>query len=359
MDLLTSINVFCQVVESGSFVAAADSLDLSTAMVSKHIMAIERRFGVRLLNRNSHNLSLTDPGRYYLGRCKAILQDLQDTELELESMSSSPRGILRIAFCNTCILGLGLTRVIAEYRRRWPEVLVDISFVDRNVDVVEENYDLAFRLVHDESIPESIIAHRIRSVPFHLAASRTYLERNGVPKIPEDLGRHDFITAGGPESLSLESAQGRVEVPLRVALRCRTMADVALTVAGGMGLALLPATLLNDPVFVNILRPVLTDFRLKEFTQYLLHPSRKFLPFKSRAFIDLVIEFTAKSREQKQTGLAANRRYRMADEQVQALAVTDPPATAALSVRARIACTKSHHAVPAHARAHPDKDVRL
>ncbi len=321
MDTLTSINVFRQVVESGSFVGAADRLDLSTAMVSKHVMGIEKRLRVRLLNRNSHKLSLTEPGRFYLERCKAILQDLHKTELELESLSSAPCGTLRIAFCDTCIPGLGLAGVLAEYRRRCPEVVVDISFLDRSVDLVEENYDLAFRLVRDESLPAGIVARRVRSVPFRLAASRAYLERNGIPKVPEDLGQHDFITAGGPESLSLESAQGAVDIPLRVALRCRTMADVAMTVAGGMGLALLPATLLSDPAFANVLRPVLTEFRLKEFNLYLLYPGRKFLPFKSRAFIDLVLESSTKSQEQKQAGLAANRRRFMAAEQVAALAV--------------------------------------
>jgi len=166
-----------------------------------------------------------------------------------------------------------------------------------------------------------VVARRVRSVPFRLAASRAYLERNGIPKVPEDLGRHDFISAGGPESLSLESAQGTVEIPLRVALRCRTLADVAITVAGGMGLALLPAALLNDPAFVNVLRPVLTEFPLKEFNLYLLYPGRQFLPFKSRAFIDLVLESTAKSQAQKPAALAANRRRYMAEEQAVALAV--------------------------------------
>jgi DNA-binding transcriptional LysR family regulator len=320
MDTLTSINVFRQVVESGSFVGAADRLDISTAMVSKHVMAIEKRLGVRLLNRNSHKLSLTEPGTFYLERCKAILQDLQKTELEMESLGTSPRGTLRIALCETCIPGLGLASVLSEYRRLWPEVVVDVSFVDRTVDLVEENYDLAFRLVRDESLPAGIVARRIRSVPFHLAASRVYLERNGIPKTPEDLGRHDFITASSRDSLLLESAQGTVEVPLRVALRCRTMADVAITVAGGLGLALLPATLLNDPAFGNILRPVLTDFRLKECNLYLLYAGRKFLAFKSRAFIDLVLGSHARSQERTQT-VSVNRRRYTSLEPVAAVAV--------------------------------------
>src|SRR5882724_9884036 len=96
VDTLTSIKVFRQVVESGSFVAAAERLDLSTAMVSKHVMHAEKRLGVRLLNRNSRTLSLTEPGRVYFERCKTILEDLEATELELGSLGATPRGTLRI-----------------------------------------------------------------------------------------------------------------------------------------------------------------------------------------------------------------------------------------------------------------------
>lgn len=97
MDRLTSIKIFRQVVDSGSFVGAADRLDLSTAMVSKHVMSLEKSLKVRLLNRNSHNMRLTEPGRFSYERCKGILRDLQETELELESLSSAPRGTF--AYC--------------------------------------------------------------------------------------------------------------------------------------------------------------------------------------------------------------------------------------------------------------------
>ena len=308
MDTLTSINVFRQVVESGSFVGAADRLDLSTAMVSKHIMAIEKRLRVRLLNRNSHKLSLTEAGSFYLERCKAILQNLKDTELELESLSSAPRGTLRIACCDSCIPGLGLAKVLAEYRRRYPEVVLDISFPNGAVDVVEESYDLAFRIVRDECLPAAVVARRVRSVPFRLAASRAYLETHGVPKSPEELGRHDFVTTGGPETLSLDTPQGTLEIPLHVALRCRTLADVAMTVAGGVGMALLPAALLNEGAFASLLRPVLTEFALPESTLYLIYPGRKHVPFKARAFIDLVLDPAARTREQAPSVLEVNRR---------------------------------------------------
>ena len=307
MDTLTSINVFRQVVEAGSFVRAAERLDLSTAMVSKHVMSIEKRLRVKLLNRNSHKLSLTEPGKLYFERCKCILQTLEDTEHEMESLSSAPCGTLRVACCDTCIPSLGLAGVLAEYRRRWPEVVLDLSYVDRAVDMVDEGYDLALRLVSDDCLPAGVIARRVRGVPFRLATSRAYLERHGVPKVPEDLGRHDFVTAGGLDSLSIEGAAGPVEIPLRVAVRCRTMAGVAITVAGGVGLGLLPAKMLTDPAFVNLLRPVLCEFRLKEPTLYLLYPDRKHVPFKARAFIDLVLQSGARKQEQTHTTPAVHR----------------------------------------------------
>jgi len=320
MDTLTSIKVFRQVVESGSFVGAADRLDLSTAMVSKHVMAIEKRLRVRLLNRNSHKLSLTEPGKLYFERCKGILQALENTEHEMESLSSAPRGTLRVACSETCIPSLGLASVLAEYRRRFPEVVLDVSFVDQAVDMVEEGYDLALRLVSDDDLPAGVVARRVRPVPFRLAASRAYLERHGVPKVPEDLTRHDIVTAGGPECLSIEGPEGPIEIPLRVAVRCRTMAGVAITVAGGVGLGLLPAAMLNDPAFVNVLRPVLSEFRLKEPTLYLLYPDRKHLPFKARAFIDLVLESGAKHREHTATAFTANRARSLPQGRLQAVA---------------------------------------
>ena len=130
MDTLTGIKVFRQVVESGSFVAAAERLDVSTANVSKHVMHIEKRLGVRLLNRNSRTLSLTEPGRVYFERCKTILDDLEETELELGSLNSAPRGTLRIT-APSWFAGQALGEFLADYRRRFPEIVLDWSLDDR------------------------------------------------------------------------------------------------------------------------------------------------------------------------------------------------------------------------------------
>src|ERR1700747_3546014 len=172
MDTLTSIKVFRHVVESGSFVAAADRLDLSAAMVSKHVMHIERRLGARLLNRNSRTLSLTEPGSVYYERCKTILDHLAAAEAELQFFASSPRGTLRVA-CPRWFGGRFLAAALIEFRRRYPEILVDVSFDDGDVNIGEEGYDLVLRVPADtNSLPGDLIARPIRRINHCVAASR-------------------------------------------------------------------------------------------------------------------------------------------------------------------------------------------
>src|SRR5580700_5950644 len=181
VDTLTSIKVFRQVVESGTFVAAAERMDLSTAMVSKHVAHVEKRLGVRLLNRNSRTLSLTEPGTVYFERCKAILDDLEATELELGSLGTVPRGTVRVT-CPSWFARQLLADCLAEFRRRYPEVVVDVSFEDRRVDLVEEGYDLALRVTRESSLTAGLIARPLRPVPFFVGASLEYLKRHGAPK---------------------------------------------------------------------------------------------------------------------------------------------------------------------------------
>src|ERR1700722_10129684 len=145
VDTLTSIKVFRQVVESGSFVAAAERLDLSTAMVSKHVMQVEKRLGVRLLNRNSRTLSLTEPGKVYFERTKTILDDLEETELELGSLGTVPRGTLRVS-CPSWFASQRMADMLTQFRSLYPDIIIDASFEDRIVDLVEEGYDLGMRV---------------------------------------------------------------------------------------------------------------------------------------------------------------------------------------------------------------------
>ena len=225
MDTLTGIKVFRQVVESGSFVAAAERLDVSTANVSKHVMHIEKRLGVRLLNRNSRTLSLTEPGRVYFERCKTILDDLEETELELGSLNSAPRGTLRIT-APSWFAGQALGEFLADYRRRFPEIVLDWSFDDRFVDIVAEGYDLALRCTGAE-LPAGLIARRLRSVRHLIAASHSYLDQHGTPRSPAELASHDLVGVGDFDTWTLNGVDGAIDVPVRAVVRFRSLAGVA------------------------------------------------------------------------------------------------------------------------------------
>jgi DNA-binding transcriptional LysR family regulator len=290
VDTLMSIKVFRTVVEQRSFIAAAERLDLSAAMVSRHVMHVEERIGVRLLNRNSRTLSLTEAGGLYFERCKTILDDLEATELELNALGTAPRGTLRIT-APTWTAGQRVADLLAQYRVHYPEVVVDMSFEDRVVDLVEEGYDLAMRVARDQSqLSPGLIARPIRAAIFYLAASREYLEHKGVPKSLEDLEHHDFVAVGNQSSLVLAGSQRPVEVPMRVVLRYRTIGGVANAVAAGIGIALVPALLFDDPVFKKVLIPVLMDHSFADAMLYFVYVSRKYVPLKIRTFVDFMVE---------------------------------------------------------------------
>ena len=127
MDTLFSMKVFRQVVESGAFVAAAERLSLSTATTSKHIVHLEKHLGTRLLNRNSRNLSLTESGKCFLERCKVILEEIEETELAVGSVSGVPRGSLRVS-APSWTATRPTVDMVATYQQRYPEVVVDLSF---------------------------------------------------------------------------------------------------------------------------------------------------------------------------------------------------------------------------------------
>ncbi len=300
MDTLTSMKVFRQVVESGSFVAAAEHLDLSTANVSKHVMSLERRLGVRLLNRSSRALSLTEPGRVYFERSKTILDELETAELELGSLNTTPRGTLRIS-CPSWFATQRIADTLALYRRTYPDVVVDVSFEDRIVDLVQEGYDLALRVIrYPESLPADQVARPVRQMVFYVGASREYIKRNGAPKSLQDLASHDLVAVGNLSSWVFENAVGKREVLARTVIRFRSMAGVAHAVAAGMGLARLPAHFFKDPQFKDILTPVLTDHPVWQTTLYIVYASRKFIPLKIRTFTDFLLLELARREETQQ-----------------------------------------------------------
>jgi DNA-binding transcriptional LysR family regulator len=289
VDTLTSIKVFRKVIEAGSFVGAAERLDLSKAMVSRHVMHVEQRLGIQLLYRNSRTMSLTEQGRVYFERCKAILDDLEATELQLGTMSSHPRGTLRIGW-PSWFSGYRCADLLAEFHRRYPDIVMDVSFEDRNVDLVQEGFDVALRVcAKPNALPGGVVARRLRRMQHYVAASREYVRRCGLPGSLDDLAHHDCVAVGSMDSWVFDAPTGRIEVPARVVLRYRSTAGVVHAVAAGVGIGPLPGVCFEEPAYKEALVAVLPDV-LESPILYALYVSRAHLPLKVRAFIEFLRE---------------------------------------------------------------------
>lgn len=290
MDTLLSMRVFRRVVEMESFVRAAARLELSPAMASKHVMHLERHLGARLLNRSSRHLSLTEIGRVYFERCREMLDSLDEAEALVGRTVVAPRGLLKLSapvwFANAIF-----TRVLADYRQRYPEVGFDIDLSGRAVNLVEEGFDLALRV--SQSPAPALIARPICPIAFHLVAAPSYLAANGRPARPADLDRHFGIVysllSGGGETV-LDGPRGREGGRLQPVLQSNNETLLHAAALDGMGIAMLPSWQTAADLAAGRLERVLPDYGLQPITVFAVYTSRRYLSSKVRTFVDFIAE---------------------------------------------------------------------
>src|SRR6201996_394878 len=189
MDRLTSLTAFVRVVDNAGFSAAARKLNMSTTMMSNHVQALEERLGVRLLNRTTRKVSLTEVGRAYYDRCTQILADIEQADDIAGALQSTPRGTLRI-YTNTHLVQF-LSPVVAEFLAAYPDVKVDLVIGERNVDLIDENFDLAVRMV--PSPDSSLIVRSLATWRHVLCCSHGYIEKHGKPEQLSDLSTRNCI----------------------------------------------------------------------------------------------------------------------------------------------------------------------
>ncbi|MBI2993743.1 MAG: LysR family transcriptional regulator [Gammaproteobacteria bacterium] len=194
MDKLSSIRVFLAIARRSTFTAAAAEIGISKAMASKHIEQLERSLGVRLLNRSTRRVGLTEAGAVYRDRMRDILDDLRETEDEIAQLGSEPRGTLRL-MSPVSFGAFHLTRAISDFHQRFPQLGVDMTLADRAPDIIEEGFDLAIRIGEIEE--SSLVARRIAEVRIVLCASPEYLQRAGTPASPTELVNHNCLTYAG------------------------------------------------------------------------------------------------------------------------------------------------------------------
>lgn len=296
MDPLAGMAVFARVVEEKGFTAAARSLNLSKAAVSKQVARLEDRLGVRLLNRSTRRLGLTEAGRDYYERAQRILAEVEDAEQAASSRLVHPRGLLRV----NAPVSFGqsyLTPILPGFMQRWPELKVELTLIDRFVDLIDEGFDLAVRVAVPGSSP--LIARRLCAARHVVCAAPSYLAARGTPQRPADLARHDcllysYLTSGdewrflGPDGRAFGV---RVDGPLRAnngdALRHAA--------AAGLGVLYAPDFLVAELLGSGGLVPVLADWRTPELLIQAVYPPGRPLGAKVRVFIDFLVERLAHS----------------------------------------------------------------
>lgn len=295
MDRFLALRAFATVVEHGSFARAAERLDVSTSAVSRQVADLEEHLGVRLLNRTTRRLSLTESGSAFHERCVQLLADLDEAERAVSAAALEPRGTLRL----TCAITFGvrhLAPVIAAFAARHPQLRFDVELSDRTVDLVDEGFDLAVRIGAIGS--QNLIGRRVGTTALVLCAAPAYLERRGRPGTPADLAHHDCLSYEYMPSRGIWrflDRHGREHVA-RIAGPAHANNGrmlVALAVAG-LGIALEPDFIVAPEIRAGRLVPLLAEFRPATAPVWAVYASRRHLSAKVRAFVDfLAAEFAA------------------------------------------------------------------
>ena len=296
MDQLTSMQVFRQVVDSGSFALAAQRLDISAPMASKHVAQLEKRLGARLLNRSSRHLSLTEAGQRWYAQSSQALEMLDAAAQEIGQHHQVPRGQLKISAPVWCATPR-MAQILASYRARYPEVLVDIHLDNHKIDLATAGYDMALR-ASTEPAPH-LIARPLCKVPFYLVAAPAYLQRAGYPQQPADLMRHAAVVPSYVATGPLQLSQGGRSVPLHLppALLSDDSNLSLHAVRAGMGIGFLPGWLVDADVAQGQLVRVLPQWSALTVTLYAIYTSRRYLAPKVRSFIDWLSQELAGSGE--------------------------------------------------------------
>jgi DNA-binding transcriptional LysR family regulator len=288
MDRLTSLTVFVRVVDSGGFSAAARRLKMSTTMVSKHVQSLEERLGARLLHRTTRKISLTEIGKSYYERCSHILADLEQADEIAGALQATPRGTLRI-YTATQVVRF-IAPVVAEFLASYPQANIDLTMGEREIDLIEERFDLAIRLTPPAD--SSLVVRNLATWRHVLCASPGYLKEHGMPQALSDLEtrnclRHTLYPYGN-EWQFLDPAGAPAFVRVSGNLVTNSGDTMHVAALDGRGVLLAPGFMVANNLREGRLVRLLADYRPVEFSMNAVYPHRHFVSAKVRSFIDLL-----------------------------------------------------------------------
>ncbi|MDX1633239.1 MAG: LysR family transcriptional regulator [Marinobacter sp.] len=289
MDRIDAMRAFVQVVQEGAFTRAAERLELSPQLVSKYISQLEQHLGVRLLNRTTRKVHLTEAGARYFQGAQQVLSDIEDMENQLGDLQGQASGVLRIS-APTSFAIHHMSPMLSAFREAHPAVGIDLQLNDRKVDIVEEGFDIALRIGHLKS--SSLIARRIAPVRLVLCASPDYLARHGTPEKPEDLAHHQYLRYSYLELEAGQSLQKSLAASGNNTAMTSNNGDVLVAAAiSGAGIALQPTFLAGPAISAGSLRILLPDHEPRPMGLYAVYAHRQLLASKVRSFIDFIDGF--------------------------------------------------------------------
>ena len=288
MDRLACDRMFVRVMETGSFTAAAARLGTTSGQASKLVSRLETALGVRLLNRTTRALAPTEAGQAYFDRLRPLLEEFDSLDAAMRDVTQVPRGRLRLTAPET-FGGLELTPILSDFARQWPEIALDVRFTDREVNLVDEGFDLAIRVGRPRA--SSLILRKLCDVRLIIVAAPAWLDAHDAPQVPQDLSAMPCIIDGNfrdPERWPFRAEGRAITVPVRGRLRFSNATACLCAAEAGLGLACVPAFVAAEALRAGRLRQVLAGFEPEPYAVHALYPHSRHLAAKVRALVDFL-----------------------------------------------------------------------
>ena len=289
MDRLLAMEVFCKVVEQGSFVRAAERLALSTTAVSRHIAELEAHLDARLLQRTTRKLHLTDSGARFHERCQQILLDIGDAEMELDEQRQQVAGLLRVSV-SVPFGSRHFAPLIPRFCQLYPQLSVEVVATDRKLDLVSEGIDVALRISRE--LDGSLVARPLATIHTLICASPDYLRLHGVPRHPTELAAHNCLIYNGTVDPNLWLFSSPHDEICQVEVAGKLVADngdyLLAAAEAGIGITRQPDFMVGESIARGRLVPLLTEYPMPTLQLSAVYPSRRFLSTKVRALVNFL-----------------------------------------------------------------------
>jgi DNA-binding transcriptional LysR family regulator len=287
LNNLPAMVAFAAAVDRGSLTAAGKSLGRSKAAISRQIAELEERLGVQLLQRTTRSIALTPAGNDFYSRCSTIIETALEAQSEVTALDSKPKGMLRVTLplAFTVLQAGGL---IPELLDRFPELRLDVMLSDRKVDLLEEGFDVAFRL--GDPMDQSLVALHLGDCKLIVCGSPNYLKKHGTPAKPSDLAKHECIVETGDDGSAVWMIGKGKAIKINGRLRTNNGQIARAAALAGHGLTFLPSFIVHEDLKSGQLRAVLTEYLDALYPMYAVFPQNRRSSAKVRAFVEILRE---------------------------------------------------------------------